>query len=80
MRLARVILFTNEMDAMTVFYRDVVGLAVVSEEQGWREFDAGGARRDIRHRSARRALTARNARRLIAIVAPSRRADQRRSH
>ena len=40
--MARVILFTNQMDKMTVFYRDVLGLAQVTDEKGWREFAAGG--------------------------------------
>ena len=43
-KVARIILFTNQMDAMTAFYRDVMGLKLVTEENGWREFDAGGAR------------------------------------
>jgi catechol 2,3-dioxygenase-like lactoylglutathione lyase family enzyme len=42
MQLARVILFTNKMDAMTMFYRDVLGLKQLSNEVGWREFEAGG--------------------------------------
>ncbi|MEI9989981.1 MAG: VOC family protein [Rhizomicrobium sp.] len=44
MKMARVILFTNQMEAMTAFYRDVLGLAQVTDEKGWREFDAGGVR------------------------------------
>ncbi len=42
MKLARVILFTNQMEAMTAFYRDVLGLKQVTHDKGWREFDAGG--------------------------------------
>lgn len=42
MTLARVILFTAQMDKMTMFYRDVMGLKQVTDEKGWREFDAGG--------------------------------------
>lgn len=44
MKLARVILFTRQMDAMSAFYGDVLGMKLVSSEKGWREFDAGGAR------------------------------------
>jgi catechol 2,3-dioxygenase-like lactoylglutathione lyase family enzyme len=44
MKMARVILFTGQMDAMSKFYGEVLGLQQVSEEKGWREFDAGGAR------------------------------------
>ena len=39
MKLARVILFVRNMATMTAFYRDVLGLPVKSEEQGWVEFD-----------------------------------------
>ncbi|MEI9887333.1 MAG: VOC family protein [Rhizomicrobium sp.] len=42
MTMARVILFTAQMEAMTAFYRDVLGLRQVTDEKGWREFDAGG--------------------------------------
>lgn len=44
MKMARVILFTGQMDAMSTFYGEVLGLRQVTNEQGWREFDAGGAR------------------------------------
>ncbi len=43
MKMARVILFTARMDAMSKFYGEVLQLEVVSEEKGWREFAAGGA-------------------------------------
>jgi catechol 2,3-dioxygenase-like lactoylglutathione lyase family enzyme len=43
MKLARVILFTGQMDAMSKFYGETLGLEQVSSEKGWREFDAGGA-------------------------------------
>jgi len=42
LKMARVILFTNQMDKMTAFYRDVLGLPQVTDEKGWREFSAGG--------------------------------------
>ncbi len=42
MKAARVILFTAQMDAMSRFYGEVLGLKQVSEEKGWREFAAGG--------------------------------------
>jgi catechol 2,3-dioxygenase-like lactoylglutathione lyase family enzyme len=44
MKLARVILFTAQMDAMSKFYGEVLGLSQISNEKGWREFAAGGAR------------------------------------
>ncbi len=43
MKLARVILFTGQMDAMSKFYGEVLGLKQVTHEEGWREFAAGGA-------------------------------------
>jgi catechol-2,3-dioxygenase len=43
MKMARVILFTPQLESMSRFYGDVLGLKVVSEERGWREFEAGGA-------------------------------------
>jgi catechol 2,3-dioxygenase-like lactoylglutathione lyase family enzyme len=44
MKLARVILFTPRMEAMSKFYGEVLGLKQVSAEKGWREFAAGSAR------------------------------------
>ena len=44
MKMARVILFTAQMEAMSKFYGDVLGLKQVTEEKGWREFAAGGVR------------------------------------
>lgn len=44
MKLARVILFTAQMDAMSEFYGKVLVLKQVTSEPGWREFAAGGAR------------------------------------
>lgn len=44
MELARVILFTGQIDAMSDFYGNVLGLRQVTVEKGWREFAAGGAR------------------------------------
>jgi predicted enzyme related to lactoylglutathione lyase len=39
---ARVILFTGQMEAMSHFYGTVLGLNKITEEKGWREFSAGG--------------------------------------
>jgi len=44
MKLARVILFTARMEAMAAFYGEVLGLKLVTDEKGWKEFDAGGTR------------------------------------
>jgi catechol 2,3-dioxygenase-like lactoylglutathione lyase family enzyme len=41
MKMARVILFTAQMDKMSKFYGEVLGLKQVTEEKGWREFKAG---------------------------------------
>jgi catechol 2,3-dioxygenase-like lactoylglutathione lyase family enzyme len=43
MQFARIILFTRQMDAMSDYYSRVLGLQLVSEEKGWREFSAGAA-------------------------------------
>jgi len=44
MQFARVILFTAQIDAMSMFYGQVLGLKQVTDEKGWKEFAAGGAR------------------------------------
>src|ERR1700694_2681186 len=44
MKLARVILLTGQIDAMSRFYREVLGLKQITNEKGWREFAAGGTR------------------------------------
>ena len=41
MEMARVILFTGQMEAMSRFYGEVLGLKQVTEEKGWKEFAAG---------------------------------------
>ncbi|HWB19811.1 MAG TPA: VOC family protein [Phycisphaerales bacterium] len=43
MKLARIILFTGQIEAMTTFYGTVLGLKTVTVEKGWREFAAGGS-------------------------------------
>ena len=43
MKLARILLFTNQMDEMSKYYGEVLGLKQVSNEKGWREFAAGSA-------------------------------------
>ncbi len=43
-KMARVILFTSQIDEMSRFYGEVLGLRQVTNEKGWREFTAGGAR------------------------------------
>jgi catechol 2,3-dioxygenase-like lactoylglutathione lyase family enzyme len=42
MEMARVILFTGRMDAMSRYYGEVLGLKQVTNEKGWQEFAAGG--------------------------------------
>ncbi len=41
MKLARVILFTNQFDKMSHFYGEVLGLKSATKEKGWQEFAAG---------------------------------------
>jgi len=42
-RIARIILFTAQMDLMGRFYGEVLGLRQIASEKGWREFEAGSA-------------------------------------
>jgi catechol-2,3-dioxygenase len=42
MKMARVILFTGQIDKMSRFYGEVLGLKQITNEKGWREFSAGG--------------------------------------
>ncbi len=44
MDLARIIYFTDKIDAMTAFYRDVLGLSLVTDEPRWKELSAGPVR------------------------------------
>ena len=44
MKMARVILFTAQIDAMSKYYGQILGLKQVTDEKGWREFSAGGVR------------------------------------
>ncbi len=42
--LSRVIIFTADMQGMTGFYHDVIGLEIVGREEGWVEFAAGACK------------------------------------
>jgi len=44
MKMARVILFTGQIEVMSKYYGEVLGLKLVTDEKGWKEFAAGGAR------------------------------------
>jgi catechol 2,3-dioxygenase-like lactoylglutathione lyase family enzyme len=44
MKMARVILFTAQIDEMSRFYGKVLGLKQVTNEKGWREFATGATR------------------------------------
>jgi catechol 2,3-dioxygenase-like lactoylglutathione lyase family enzyme len=44
MNVARIILFTGQIEAMSSFYGEVLGLKQVTDEKGWKEFSAGGVR------------------------------------
>ena len=41
LKVRRIILFTRKMDAMTAFYRDVIGLKPAGRDEGWIDFDSG---------------------------------------
>ena len=38
----RIVLFTSNMPRMMAFYGEVLGLPLLKDEPGWKEFDAGG--------------------------------------
>jgi hypothetical protein len=46
MRLAirRIILFTEHMTGMAAFYGDVLGLELLTDDAGWKEFGGGGCK------------------------------------
>ncbi len=44
MNLARIIFFTDRIDAMAAFYVRHFDLAIVTDEPEWKELDAGGCR------------------------------------
>lgn len=41
LEIKRVVLFTADIAAMARFYRDVIGLAPLADEDDWKEFSAG---------------------------------------
>jgi catechol 2,3-dioxygenase-like lactoylglutathione lyase family enzyme len=43
LKMARIILFTGQMDAMSDYYSRILGLKLISAEKGWREYAAGKA-------------------------------------
>ena len=43
MKLARIILFTGQIERMSQFYGEVLGLKQVTNEKGWKEFAAGAS-------------------------------------
>lgn len=42
--LRRITLFTKDMPRMIAFYGDVLGLPLVTDDPGYKEFDAGGCK------------------------------------
>jgi catechol 2,3-dioxygenase-like lactoylglutathione lyase family enzyme len=56
LQLKRVILFARNLDALTVFYRDVLGFKIKagSPEEGWVDFDAGGCALALHRGKSRR--------------------------
>lgn len=44
MKMARIILFTAQIEAMSEFYGRVLGLRRITSQSGWKEFSAGGTR------------------------------------
>jgi predicted enzyme related to lactoylglutathione lyase len=44
LEIRRIIIFTADMTAMSAFYGQVLGLALLGSEEGWRDYDAGACR------------------------------------
>ncbi|MFT3728600.1 MAG: VOC family protein [Terricaulis sp.] len=44
LQLRRVVVFTSNMEAMTAFYNEVLGLKIIGREKGWVDFEAGPCR------------------------------------
>jgi hypothetical protein len=44
MKVARIILFTGQIEAMSRFYGEVLRLRQVTDDKGWKEFAAGSLR------------------------------------
>jgi len=44
LELRRIILFTSNLKAMSAFYGEALALPLVTDEDGFKEFDAGGCR------------------------------------
>jgi catechol 2,3-dioxygenase-like lactoylglutathione lyase family enzyme len=42
--LRRITIFTGNMEKMAAFYRDVLGLKLIQNDDGWKQFDAGACR------------------------------------
>ncbi|GAB2178573.1 VOC family protein [Dongia sp. agr-C8] len=42
LELRRIILFTADLEALSRFYGEVLGLELANSEKGWREYRAGG--------------------------------------
>lgn len=42
LKMRRVVIFTERMPRMAAFYRDVLGLQQIADDDGWKEFAAGG--------------------------------------
>lgn len=40
----RIVIFTGDLARLTAFYRDVIGLEIVGQEDGWVDFAAGACR------------------------------------
>jgi catechol 2,3-dioxygenase-like lactoylglutathione lyase family enzyme len=49
LEMRRVIIFTADMAAMTRFYRDVMGLRQMTDDEDWKEFNAGACNIALHH-------------------------------
>ena len=53
LELRRIIIFTANMEVMSKFYGDVLGLELVGREEGWLDFKAGACNIALHHGKSR---------------------------
>jgi hypothetical protein len=47
--LKRIVIFTENIQSLELFYQNVIGLVVIGKQTGWVEFDAGGCSVALHH-------------------------------
>lgn len=47
--LKRIVIFTENIQSLELFYKNVIGLSVIGKQTGWVEFDGGGCSVALHH-------------------------------